>query len=477
LTNPYESPENPASTESSGIALEPGAHSSAWKWTICGLLFLATMMMYMDRQTLATMAKRICDELHLSNEQYGQLEMGFGLAFAVGAIINGLIADRVSIRWFYPFVLIGWSVMGMATAYGVEIGEVLLSLVDYVRAGFKPGFPELIPPEHPQQRPAFVGLMVCLVLLGFFESGHWPCALITTQRILAANDRTFGNSLLQSGASVGAVLTPLAVWIMLSDQIGAWRGPFVIIGVVGVVWVIPWLLLVRGSDLVRRSTPADDAAKSPATGAADPESLLWLRRSLVLLAVVVPINFTWQFFRAWLAKMLQEEHGYTEQQVFGFSSLYYLTADAGCIAAGLGVKVLTSGGWHRNSARTLWFTVCTVLCLLGVLAAFLPAGPALLAVLLAVGFGALGMFPIYYSLTQEMSKKHQGLVSGILGFLTWVIFALAQPPLGRLVDSTKSYNTAIFWIVQLPIVACIALAFFWGRSGHDDREDKAASHG
>ena len=194
MTNPYESPKNPASTESSGIALEPEARSSAWKWTICGLLFLATMMMYMDRQTLATMAKRICDELHLSNEQYGQLEMGFGLAFAVGAIINGLIADRVSIRWFYPFVLIGWSAMGMATAYGVEIGEALVGWVDFFRAGFESGFAnELIPPEHPQQRPAFVGLMFCRILLGFFESGHWPCALITTQRILSANDRTLGN--------------------------------------------------------------------------------------------------------------------------------------------------------------------------------------------------------------------------------------------------------------------------------------------
>jgi ACS family hexuronate transporter-like MFS transporter len=439
----------------------------AWKWAICGLLFLATMMMYMDRQTLATMAKRICDELFLSNEQYGLLEMGFGLAFAVGAIVNGLIADRVSIRWFYPFVLIGWSVMGMATAYGVEIGEFLLVPIDFVRAGFERGEGlDWLPAEHPQQRPAFVGLMFCRILLGFFESGHWPCALITTQRILSANDRTLGNSVLQSGASIGAVLTPLAVWVMLSDSVGAWRGPFVIIGIIGIAWVIPWFALVRGSDLVRPTTLADDRAKPSAID--ESESLIWVRRSLVLLAVVIPINFTWQFFRAWLAKMLQEQHGYSEQQVLGFTSLYFLVADIGCIAAGAAVKGLTSHGWHRNNARSLAFTVCTIICLLGVLAAFLPKGWPLLGVLLAVGFGSLGMFPVYYSLTQEMSKKNQGFVSGILGFLTWVTFALAQPPLGRLVDTTKSYNTAILWIVQLPIIACVAMAFFWGRSAKDD---------
>ena len=449
--------------------MEPNSRPPAWKWAICGLLFLATMMMYMDRQTLATMAKRICDELHLSNEQYGQLEMGFGLAFAVGAIVNGVIADRVSIRWFYPIVLIGWSVMGVATAYGVEIGEVLVGWGDSFKAAFDSGFGrEWLPPEHPQQRPAFAGLMFCRVLLGFFESGHWPCALITTQRILSANDRTFGNSLLQSGASVGAVLTPLAVWAMLSDQVGAWRGPFVIIGILGVFWIIPWFLLVRGSDLVRRIGLEEGTAKKPDAAAVEPESLVWVRRAMVLLAVVIPINFTWQFFRAWLAKMLQEQHKYTEQEVLGFTSLYYLVADMGCIAAGVAVKGMTVRGWHRHSARTLTFTVCTALCLLGVFAAFLPKGPSLLFVLLAVGFGSLGMFPIYYSLTQEMSKKHQGLVSGILGFMTWVTFALAQPPLGRLVDASKSYNTAILWIVQLPIIACVAMAFFWGRSAKDD---------
>lgn len=428
-------------------------------------------MMYMDRQTLATMAERICQELHLSNQQYGQLEMGFGLAFAVGAIVNGLIADRVSIRWFYPIVLIGWSVMGVATAYGVEIGEVLIGPIDFLKAVFNSGIGDPpLPAKFPEARPAFAGLMFCRVLLGFFESGHWPCALITTQRILSANDRTLGNSVLQSGASVGAVLTPLAVWAMLTDDAGAWRGPFVIIGVIGILWIVPWLLLVRGRDLVRPSATPEETAKPVAVS--EPESNVWIRRSLVLLAVVIPINFTWQFFRAWLAKMLQSQHGYTQQEVLGFTSLYFLVADAGCIAAGAVVKGMTSRGWHRHAARTLAFTACTAICLLGVLAAYLPKGWPLLGVLLAVGFGSLGMFPVYYSLTQEMSKKHQGLVSGILGFLTWVTFALAQPPLGRLVDETKSYNTAILWIVQLPIIACVAMAFFWGRSAKDEAEKK-----
>ena len=58
----------------------------AWKWWVCGLLLLATLLNYMDRLTLNQMAKRIKDDLLLSNQQYGELEGAFGIAFALGAL-------------------------------------------------------------------------------------------------------------------------------------------------------------------------------------------------------------------------------------------------------------------------------------------------------------------------------------------------------------------------------------------------------
>ena len=76
--------------------------SATWTWSVCGLLLLATMLNYMDRQTLAQMAERICRELDLTDAQYGRLETGFGLAFATGGILTGLLADRINVRWLYP---------------------------------------------------------------------------------------------------------------------------------------------------------------------------------------------------------------------------------------------------------------------------------------------------------------------------------------------------------------------------------------
>src|SRR5262249_28018317 len=143
-------------------------------WYVCGLLLLATTVNYMDRQTLANAAVRVRADFQLTNEQYGDLELFFGAAFGCGAFLFGVVGGRVGVRWLYPAVLLAWSVMGVATGW-VQ---------------------------------TFAGLLLCRTLLGLFESGHWPCALKTTQSLLSPRQRTWGNSILQSGASIGAIITP-----------------------------------------------------------------------------------------------------------------------------------------------------------------------------------------------------------------------------------------------------------------------------
>src|SRR5690349_10728853 len=86
--------------------------SGSWKWWICGLLLLASTINYMDRQTLANASVRITTQFSLSQEQYGNLELAFGWAFAVGSIFFGVLADRFPLRWLYPVVLLLWSMAG-----------------------------------------------------------------------------------------------------------------------------------------------------------------------------------------------------------------------------------------------------------------------------------------------------------------------------------------------------------------------------
>lgn len=399
---------------------------ASWKWWVCGLLLFASAINYMDRQTLANAAVRITTQFQLNQEQYGNLELVFGWAFAVGSMLFGIVADRVSVRWLYPLVLVLWSSVGFATG--------------------------LVNSYH--------GLLSCRMLLGLFEGGHWPCAIKTTQRLLEPKDRAMGNSVLQSGASIGAIVTPLVMRVMLTDVPGSWRLPFQLVGAGGIVWIAFWFAMVRTVDLAPRSSPANTATTGAAVGR-NIWQIIFSRRMLVLFVVVACINTCWQVLRAWLPKFLQQGRGYAEAEALYFNSLYYVATDVGCLGAGALTLWLVRRGMSVHRSRSAVFVACATLCALTTVVALLPKGWPLLGVLLLVGAGALGVFPIYYSFTQEFPAEHQGKVTGITGVAAWILSSPAQTFFGRLIDRTGSFDLGIAIIGWSPLLAFLVLWLFW----------------
>jgi ACS family hexuronate transporter-like MFS transporter len=405
--------------------------SPAWKWWICGLLLLATTINYMDRLTLNQAASQIKAELQLTNAEYGSVESGFGVAFALGALILGRLADRLNVRWLFPAALLGWSAAGFATGFARNLNQ----------------------------------LIACRVALGLFEAGLWPCALRTTQRILRPDERTLGNGLLQSGAALGSIVTPQIIRIFVHGP-GTWPYPFFVVGGAGTLWVLAWLASVRSTDL--GGPPRTDEKRS--WRALVDEEISWLRqvvrqrRFWVLIFIVIAINQTWHFFRVWLPLFLKEHHQYTDGNVQNVSTAYYVAADVGAITGGFTALWLARHGLSVHTSRVLVYGGCSMLALLSFAVAYADPGPVLLALLMLLGFGALGVFPVYYSLSQELTVKDQGRLTGTLGFTTWMASAVMHPVVGGWLDRTKDWSSALALAGLPPILGLIVLLLFWGRA-------------
>lgn len=413
---------------------------SWWRWWVAIMLLMATMINYMDRQTLATLSVRITNQFELSEEQYGELELVFGVAFALGSIVFGAAADKISVRLLYPSVLFAWSVMGFLT-------------------GFTTGFDNL---------------WYCRGLLGFFEAGHWPCALVVTHKVLSRGDRVFGNSILQSGASIGAILTPIIVLALAGDPkiADTWRPPFLVVGAVGILWVFLWLATIP------RDALHVDTANTP-TNSADELSIQWLidfvkdPKFWALAFVVLSINTSWQLIRAWLPKFLQQGRGYTEAEALGFTSLYYIFTDIGCLLAGAAVLGLSRNGLNVHRSRLIVFTICAVLCTLTIGASLLPKGFLLLGTLLIIGAATLGLFPCYYSFSQELNSKHIGKASGVLSAIGWLVSAPTHKWFGRLADQSKSYDLGIMLVGLAPLIGVLAMWLLWSKDKSSETESRS----
>ena len=443
---------------------------------ICVLLLLASAVNYMDRQTLAVTAARIKSEFSLNNVQYGRVEAVFGYSFALGSILWGFLVDKISVRWIYPIGLLGWSLMGFLTGWARDYNE----------------------------------LFTCRMLLGIFESAHWPCGLKTTQALLSRQSRAMGNSVLQSGTSIGAILTPIIMLAILTPEPGSWRVGFQGIAIVGALWVFLWLYVVRDRDFVVQ-TPV--AAESHQTG----RDYAWwhdifTRKFAIVLLMIICINTMWQVVRAWLPLIMQENYGFSERQTLIFNSLWYIATDLGCFGSGLLALTMARKGWSVKSSRLLplllgvsfFASIMAVPFLNNSLRAPAAATPAaaapaaansaaansagpnaltwgqeaaaflnlqprqfgMLAILLASGAGALAIFPIYYSFAQDVSPMHQGKVTSISATGGWLASSYAQPWFGWLKDQTGNYDIGLFLISFLPVFPLIALYFFWP----DDRK-------
>src|SRR5215468_2726342 len=178
------------------------------RWWIIGLVFLATLINYIDRLTISVLAPVITKDLGLTNTEFGGIVVWFLLAYTISQGVSGKVYDRVGTRRGFTFSIAIWSVAAMAHAFAR--GLVSLSVFRFV--------------------------------LGFGEAGNWPGAAKTVAEWFPIRQRAFGMAIFNSGAAIGSVVAPPVI-VGLTSYFGDWHETFVVTGLLGFGWLILWLLI------------------------------------------------------------------------------------------------------------------------------------------------------------------------------------------------------------------------------------------
>jgi MFS transporter, ACS family, hexuronate transporter len=322
------------------------------RWWIIGLLFLSSVINYVDRQTLSVLARTIQDDLGISDIGYARIVQAFLLAYTVSYLVSGRITDWLGTRVSMAAFIIWWSIANIGTAFASSI----------------------------------VTLAMWRMLLGVGEPGNWTVGPKALSEWFPARERGLAYGIFTMGATIGATLAPpLIAWLALSY---GWRGAFVITGVLGLVWVVPWLWLYRPphehsrlTDVERALVPPASVPRGSATAGAERarwRSLLAERDTWLLLATRVLTDPVWYFYLFWFPKYLTDTRGLSLVEVGRVAWVVYLAADLGALLGGWLSGRLIDRGHGPIAARKKVLRLAAMTILVGPLVAWAPSIPLVL---------------------------------------------------------------------------------------------------
>lgn len=307
--------------------------SSKLRWSILALLFAATVLNYVDRQTLSILASAVQKDLGIDDVGYARIVQYFLIAYAFSYIAAGWITDKLGAKATLALFLGWWSLASLATGW--------------VRTATQLGFARL--------------------MLGLGEPGVYTAGPKAVAEHFAPEQRGFAIGVYTAGAMVGATIAPLLI-AFLALQYG-WRAAFVITGAAGFVWLAIWLLVYR--------------SPNGAEPARTPEPIRWspiLRdRSVWGLAIARLIaDPVWYFYLFWFPKYLTDERRMGLVQVASLAWIVYLAADIGSVGGGLFSGRLIRAGIAPARSRMIAMACAAGLAPLGMLVALhLQIGPTL----------------------------------------------------------------------------------------------------
>ncbi|AQX14055.1 MULTISPECIES: MFS transporter [Elizabethkingia] len=302
-----------------------------YRWTICGLLFFATTINYLDRQVLSLLAPELTHEFGWSNSDYGNITAVFQFVYAISLLFAGRLIDKMGTKWGFAIAIVIWSLGAMMHAHAIDIGTAANSVIGWVGLASVP--------------VSIVGFVIARAVLGIGESGNFPAAIKTTAEYFPKKERALATGIFNSGSNIGAILAPLTVPV-LSEKYG-WESTFMIIGGIGFIWLIFWFLIYESPEKQKRLSAEElayirsdvDTSVDQSENPEDAKKVSWFRLLQYKQAWAFAIgkfltDGVWWFFLFWLPKYLEVQYHLTGKQLALPLFVLYSMTMVGSISGG-----------------------------------------------------------------------------------------------------------------------------------------------
>jgi ACS family hexuronate transporter-like MFS transporter len=308
------------------------------RWGVCFIVFLATMIIYSDRQFLSLLKSTLAAQIHWSDTQFATVNACFLGSYAFGLLFFGRVIDRIGVKAGYAATVLLWSLAALSHTLVSTIG----------------------------------GFMAARIFLGLSEAGNFPAAVKAIAQWFPQAERAFATTLFNSGANVGAIVAPLLVaWLL---QFSTWHAPFFVAGVAGLVWVTAWWLFYAPPE--KHGWVAPEELAYIHSGAVAPEEisrpLPWLQlfrypQAWSFIVAKFLTDPVWFFLLFWLPDYFKKTRGLDIKASWPHLMTIYAIVTVLSLAGGYLPGYLIRHGWSVTRARKTSLLLYA-LCVLPVLA-------------------------------------------------------------------------------------------------------------
>jgi ACS family hexuronate transporter-like MFS transporter len=327
------------------------------RWWIAGLIFLATLINFIDRLTISILGPVITTQLGLTNLQFASITTWFLVAYTASQGFSGKLYDRIGPRRGFALSILVWSIA--ASAHAFARGLVSLSCFRFV--------------------------------LGLGEAGNWPGAAKVIAEWFPVRQRALGMGIFNSGVCIGSIMAPpLIVWLQLRF---GWQTTFLTTGALGFGWLVLWLLFYESPERHRAITPEEYALiKEGQSPAVEGRKIGWLqllhfRQTWALVLSRFLTDPVWWLYITWLPLYLYNARGFDLKRIGMFAWLPFVAADAGSLLGGWVSGHLIARGCSANTARKAVIVSGAFFMAAGIPAALTHSAIVALAFISVVTFG------------------------------------------------------------------------------------------